>query len=98
MFRIANVLSHSYSDMSIFSPRRRPRITQKPKALDFIITNINDSMVVRQFRAAYVIKDTTCVKLKVAVNIQVDCMGALVSDRIGKGINSLVLSIDEVVS
>ena len=80
MLNIAGILSHHHSNVSIFSPTSCPGIPNDPESFRFVITDIDNSMVIRALRAAWIIKDSTMITLEVAVSIDINSVGSIVVD------------------
>ena len=80
MFNVTGVLSHDHSDVTIFSPATSPGISDGPVSFRFVITNIDNSMVIRALRAAWIIKDSTMITLEVAVSVDINSVGSIVVD------------------
>ena len=98
MFNVTSVLASGHSDVSLFTPASCPGISDGPVSFVNIITNVDNSMIVRASGAGSIIKNTTVVTLEVTVGIDIDGMGSIVVNTFGKSINTFTLDIQEVIS
>ena len=98
MFNVTGVLSHDHSDVTIFSPATSPGISDDPVSFSFVITNIDDGMVIRAVRAARIIKDSTVITLEVAVGININGVGSIVVDGFSQFFDSNILDIVGMIS
>ena len=97
-FNVASILAPCDSHVARFSPSCAPGVTDSVEAFIFVVSNIDDSMVVRRCAAWGIVKDTIIVVLEIAVGINVHGVGTVVVNTWSKRINTFVLHIDKVVS
>ena len=98
MFNVTSVLASGHSDVSLFTPASCPGISDGPVSFVNIITNVDNSMIVRAGGAGRIIKNTTVVTLEVTVGIDIDGMGSVVVNTFSKSIDAFTLDIHKVIS
>ena len=77
-FNVASVLAPCNSHVTRFSPGSAPGVTDSVEASTFVVSNIDNSMVVRRCAACVIVKDTIIVVLEIAVGINVYGVGTIV--------------------
>ena len=77
-FNVASILAPCNPHVTRFSPSSAPGVTDSVEAFIFVVSNIDDSMVVRRCATGGIIKDTIIVVLEIAVGINVHGVGTVV--------------------
>ena len=98
VFNITGILASGHSNVSLFAPAWCPGISDGPVSFVYIITNVDNSMIVGASRAGRIIKNTAMVTLEVTVGINIDGMGSVVVNTFGKSIDAFTLDIHKVIS
>ena len=98
VFDITGILSSGHSDVSLFAPAWCPGISDGPVSFVNIITNVDNSMIVRASGAGSIIKNTTVVTLEVTVGIDIDGMGSIIVNTFSKSIDAFTFDIHKVIS
>ena len=97
-FNVASVLAVCNSHVARFSPSSAPWVADFPVSFIFVISNIDNSMVVRWCAAWGIVKDTRIVILEIAVGINVNWVGTTNVNTISKSIDTHIMDIYKVVS
>ena len=98
VFDVTGILASGHSNVSLFTPAWSPGISDNPVALVYVISNIDNSVIVIAGGARGIIKNTTVVTLEVAVGIDIDGMGSVVVNTFSKSIDAFTLDIHKVIS
>ena len=99
MFCIAGIFPHDHSHVTFFSPVSSPRVPDHPVPLISIIANIDDSMVVGKVgtRKHAIFKDPTLIVSEVVIDIDIDGMRTIISNGLGKSIDTLQEYVNSVI-
>merc|ERR1719433_1049956 len=98
VFNVTSVLASGHSDVSLFTPACCPGISDGPVSFVNIITNVDNSMIVRASGAGSIIKNIAVVTLEVTVGIDIDSMGSIIVNTFSKSIDAFTFDIHKVIS
>merc|ERR1719270_9523 len=97
-FNVTCVCAHSHSDVTGFSPGRGPGVSDCPVFFSFVISYVDNSMVIRSVGAVGIFEDSIVIMTPVVVDIYVNCMRSIIVNTISKGISAFIMNIDEIVA